>query len=414
MLIRMASGASLDLSQMSDTGAAQRLENVFQKMMPFGVVKDQRSWTWKSPGGANTNTELLLVRIARSLLDQVGVTMEAVSNFGRKEVAMPEVKAPVVVVKGPARPPTAIQLDTTAFLDQFGKKQNKDTPSLAEELTTLCQMILNGESIAIDGIPDEALRLAMEAIFVKAGLEKAEIGNEDSDDDNNNNEPTMGYGLPDESDHHMAHSNMMAVIEACQSTRSIIGAATAAAKALDSDDEEGPAPVGQARAPTMDLDRIKAMAAQRKEELDHLDPNYVKPTRDGDREEWMLTPGEHDFLQGITSGMSKTRNFQNKKVNDRVPAQEEEIMDPKIQAEVDAIYAAHREARGPSLMDQHRGKVAEEKAAKAAAAQGGGFGWNRDKDLDAGRRVDKDALNMILGGAGSELKDKFQGGYGRA
>jgi hypothetical protein len=300
-------------------------------------------------------------------------------------------------------------LETTAFLEQFGKKQNEDSPSLAEELTTLCQMIVNGESIAIDGIPDDALRLAMEAIFVKAGLEIAEIGNEDSDDEDDD-EPTMGYGLPDGKDHQIAHSNMMAVIEACQSIRPIPRAAAAA----DSDNEDGPAPVGKARAPTMDLDRIKAMAAQRKEELDHLDPNYVKPTRAGDREEWMLTPGEHDFLQGITSGISKTRNFQNKKVHDRAPTHEEEIMDPKIQAEVDAIYAAHREARGPSLMDQHRGKVAEEKAAKAAASQGGGFGWNRDKDLDAGRRVDKDALKMILGGAGSELKDKFQGGYGRS
>jgi hypothetical protein len=31
-------------------------------------------------------------------------------------------------------------------------------------------------------------------------------------------------------------------------------------------------------------------------------------------------------------------------------------------------------------------------------------------DLDAGRRVDKNNLNMIMGGAASNLKDKFQGG----
>ena len=51
---------------------------------------------------------------------------------------------------------------------------------------------------------------------------------------------------------------------------------------------------------------------------------------------------------------------------------------------------------------------------KAAKQNKGAYGWNRDKDLDAGRRVDKDALKVILGGGGNELKDKFQGGYGRS
>jgi hypothetical protein len=37
--------------------------------------------------------------------------------------------------------------------------------------------------------------------------------------------------------------------------------------------------------------------------------------------------------------------------------------------------------------------------------------WSRDDDLDAGRRVDKDHLGMILGGAADNLKTKFKGGF---
>ena len=156
------------------------------------------------------------------------------------------------------------------------------------------------------------------------------------------------------------------------------------------EDDEGPAPVGLERAPAS---LPKVAQVQHKE--------------DG-RDEWMLHPGEHDFLQGMDLG--KTRTFLNKKARGEITPLE--IMDPQIQAQVEAIYAAHNEARGPSLMDQHRVKVTEERAAKAADGKEG-FGWNRDKDLDAGRRVDKEALKMILGGASNELKDKFQGGYGR-
>jgi hypothetical protein len=43
----------------------------------------------------------------------------------------------------------------------------------------------------------------------------------------------------------------------------------------------------------------------------------------------------------------------------------------------------------------------------------GDWKWSRDKDLDEGRRVDKDALHQVLGGAATELKTKFQGSYSR-
>ena len=385
MFLRLASGMSLDLSNMSDIGAALGLERVFQTMKDFGVVKDLRVWIWKAPPSSNcNNNELLLVRIARSLLDQVGVTLDAVNQFGIKKEEIAPDTGPVV--KGPSRPHTALQQDALSLLENFGVKQSDATSSLANELHSICQMIIDGECIAIDGMPDKALSTALEIVFIKAGLVKSEICDDGAEDGNKKEEePTMGYGLP-ESEEEKARSNLLAGIQVCQgTTRDRRPAVTE----IDEDDE-GPAPVGLERAPAS---LPKVAQVQHKE--------------DG-RDEWMLHPGEHDFLQGMDLG--KTRTFLNKKARGEITPLE--IMDPQIQAQVEAIYAAHNEARGPSLMDQHRVKVTEERAAKAADGKEG-FGWNRDKDLDAGRRVDKEALKMILGGASNELKDKFQGGYGR-
>jgi hypothetical protein len=79
---------------------------------------------------------------------------------------------------------------------------------------------------------------------------------------------------------------------------------------------------------------------------------------------------------------------------------------------MDAIMQAHQDARGPSLMDEHRSKLSKEKKQKLEAANGKNeWKWSRDDDLDAGRRVDKDHLGMILGGAADNLKTKFKGGF---
>ena len=59
-------------------------------------------------------------------------------------------------------------------------------------------------------------------------------------------------------------------------------------------------------------------------------------------------------------------------------------------------------------MDVHREKKRQVAAELEKSTGSEPWKWNRDKDLDAGRRVDKDALNMILGGAGKDLKSKFQ------
>jgi hypothetical protein len=62
-------------------------------------------------------------------------------------------------------------------------------------------------------------------------------------------------------------------------------------------------------------------------------------------------------------------------------------------------------------MDQHRAIKSKEREAAASGGKKKDFQWSRDKNLDDGRRVDKDALGMILGGASDNLKTKFHGGF---
>ena len=137
---------------------------------------------------------------------------------------------------------------------------------------------------------------------------------------------------------------------------------------------------------------------------------------EGGREEWMLTPGKHDFLKGIKSAdPTKSRKFKNEKARggSSGPVDVGPQLTAQQQAEVDAIRRQVEEARGPTLIDQHRQKRAEEKEAARKSGKDKDFNWNRDRDLDAGRRVDKDHLHMVLGGAKEGLKDKFQGSISR-
>ena len=91
-----------------------------------------------------------------------------------------------------------------------------------------------------------------------------------------------------------------------------------------------------------------------------------------------------------------------------------ENLDPKLQKEVDAIINMQKEARGVSLVEMHRQKKVEEKKGRVVGEGGkGDWSWSRDKDLDAGRRVDKNHLHMVMGGATTDLKNKFQGSYSK-
>jgi hypothetical protein len=151
-------------------------------------------------------------------------------------------------------------------------------------------------------------------------------------------------------------------------------------------------------------------------------PPVAPSTEEGHhREEWMLVPGKFDFLGSLQSGpSSRARAFENKRGGGGGRAGAPDApLDPAVRAEIEQIMQAHEEARGPSLMEIHQEKKkAEREAANAAAAaaQGGskkaGWKWNRDRDLGSDRGVDRDALNRVYGEASSDLKNKFQGGFG--
>jgi hypothetical protein len=268
----------------------------------------------------------------------------------------------------------------------------------------------------------------------------------------------MGYSLPDDSGD-LARVNVLAVLDECRGSlrgekvsggaakKRVIGpamgpppgfsasqalqeyAASPAADDSDDEDDEGPAPIGSEMAKrrqrigqSISADAVRVMAEHRQMELADVaagGTGVPSASVAGGREEWMLTPGKHDFLKGIKSAdPCKSRKFKNEKVRAGGPNAVASEAGPQLsvqqQAEMEAIRRRVEEARGPTLIEQHKQKKAEEKEAAKRSGRDKDFKWNRDRDLDAGRRVDKDHLHMVLGGAKEGLKDKFQNSRGSA
>ena len=126
----------------------------------------------------------------------------------------------------------------------------------------------------------------------------------------------------------------------------------------------------------------------------------------------MMVPGEHDFLEGIQTSTS-SRTFKNERTRGQsimTARKSAEPINPEVLEEVNAIQQAYEQSRGPSLFDAHRQMQQE---TKQQQVQNNEFKWSRDKNLDDGRRVDKNALHTVLGGAVAELKNKFHGSHGR-
>ena len=459
ILIRLAGGTTMDLRHMTDASAAHGLQNVLSCLQPFGVNEEDHVWSFSTPamqqqlGSRQRRDELVLLRVVRSLLDDVGINMDTVSKYEASTTVDETVdssKATSVnqgIDDTELHPPSqdvdhhenlrkAMKERTIQFLMAF----HDQDATLGQQLAGLCATIVNGESVSIDGIPDEKLKHGLSSLFEACGLERSEMDNDDEeekdedDDDDDDDGPTYGYGLPDDTSSNDVNLRIAAVMEACREkpkSRRIMGPMRGTpedieqAKALpihepevEDEEDEGPMlPGAVQRGPTLPPELIKAQAERRQLELKATAAGVEIPKTDASgREEWILLPGKYDFLSGIKTGQAatKSRGFQNKKVEskDEAPAP----IHPAVQRELDKIMQAHEEARGPSLMDQHRNKRTKEKEEeRAAAAANGGrgkknFNWSRDKDLDEGRRVDKDALRMVLGGAADGLKTKFQGG----
>jgi len=453
MLIRLCGGTTFDFSQMPDSGAAQCLDDVFSCLGPFGVVRDEDSaaWKWNNPaagsapglGSSTAGTELTLVRVVRALLEQIGLTIPAIDHFETSVSAQSaSVKPPAAVVahghthtieQQKYREEQRVLRQATDLLKQFGQAD------MAKELAGLCSMILEGESVALSGLSNEQLRTALESLFDTCGLEVCEMeASSDEDDDEeqqedaNHHSEGTGYGLPETNDEG-SKALLQSVLNVCRTTVETnsmpimkgpmlppkdydTSAAVAAHdgklhESLSSDDEEdgeGPLPAGLAKAKSFaeSNELVKAKAARRARELECVKHGVdFDASIDGNaREEWMLVPGKFDFLSAVKSGQPiRSRQFDGKSK----AGVSEKAVDPKIRAEIRAIHQAHEEARGPSLMEQHRAMKRQEAEEKLKSSDSSSWKWSRDNDLDAGRRVDKDALNMILGGAGKDLKTKF-------
>lgn len=420
MLIRLASGTTFDLSQMSDRDAAHCLSQVFSALQPFGVGRDHTgAWSWE--GGSRSsnpshNEQIVLVKLVRAMLDQIGVTMDAIERHENPSLPPPPTDNPKADANDKAE---EVAYMTTELLREF-------KPELAQELSGLCQMILEGESVSLDGLEDDRLRNALETIFKECKLEKLEMENDNDEDDGS---VAFGYGLPP-GVHEESKQSLLRVMQTCQETAtkprvkgplkpppSYAGMMDSVIHESESSDEEGPAIIGTGRqSKALSKDLVAAQAALRSRQLENakqgIDSSTAEALEGQSREEWMIVPGKQfDFLSSVKSGKPmKNRKFGAQSKVDI--AKEEAVIHPSIQAEINAIKEAHEESRGPSLMDQHRERKAQEKAAAAASGNSESWKWNRDKDLDSGRRVDKDALGMILGSAGSELKSKFHGGFG--
>mmetsp|Transcript_20559 Transcript_20559/g.50451 ORF Transcript_20559/g.50451 Transcript_20559/m.50451 type:complete len:523 (-) Transcript_20559:3415-4983(-) len=408
ILIRLAGGAAFDLRQMTDTTAADRLEQVFVSLQIFGVQRQMTNnhWIFRNPNKQTGSDELILLRIIRTVLDESGVTMQSVENY-ENERAKQERKTPNAISEESKQNTSndlqPVKTATVALLEEFKSLDS----NLGQQLIVLCRSILEGECLCIDGLPNEFLRDRLASIFLLCGLEKSEMEDTDSDDDNSRGEVTMGYNLPEDADE-TVKLKLHAFMDECRRPtekpqRRLVGPQRPqcgnAANSAVSDDDEGPLPVGSIRR--------RSTIPSIRPEISNGDSADVGKEK---REEWMLVPGKNDFLSSIKSGQSiKSRGFKNEKQPTR-PIEED--IHPEIRREIDCINAAHNEARGPSLMSQHRSRKQKEEDEKNTEEKEK-FKWSRDRDLDSGRRVDKNALKMILGGAASDLQSKFQGTYNK-
>jgi hypothetical protein len=456
MLLRLAGGTAFDLRHMPDASAAEGLAAVLACLGPFGVTRDDHraggAWVWQNPAGsssisssntgsasANNHRQLVLVRLVRAMLDQIGITVEAIDSYENP----PQ--------KNQVDSDETSKMDTSKQRQSSARKRNEEIErqtldilrrfrdgELSKELGSLCQMILDGEMIALEGLPNQDLLKGLESLFTACGLEKSEMeqdGDNDDDHDDDDEEggrSSLGYGLPDIDDN-VVKDKLLSVLKVCRETvtasraikgpmmdpRAYEGQLYPDVEANNdsnesSDEDSGPLRMGEdRRGPKLTTDEIKARAIHRATELECIKRGVAMPASDGTaREEWMLVPGKFDFLSAVRAGQPvRSRQFEGKK-RARSGREDQHVpIDPAVQLEILAIRQAHDDARGPSLLGQHRERkqqaAAAAKSAQSSSGQQGSWKWDRDRDLDDGRRVDKDALNMILGGAGGDLKTKF-------
>ena len=449
LFIQLNRGTEYNLSQMPDRNLARLLEVVFESLIIHGMkLGENGAWKWgnapKSGTGRQGGDDTALLRLTRALLNGVGFTLDRVQAYeqdqlrrlqqsNEKPLMNDEAQKKSAVVnraeksqenEEDIRTKKRVERMTSQMLDRFDPKDSSSSAtSLANELQGICNALMEGESIQLDGIENGKLKATLAQLFLLIGLEVVEMDGEDEADDegdignDNNREKALGYALPDSSDVVNLNLNEVMRVFRFRSSGGSEGAPTSWAANLSlptnyykaqaessSDDDDGPAPLGTIAA-------VKASKRHRSPQILNLNKKSGGIDESG-REEWMLVPGEHDFLKGISKS-TRSRNFKNEKMRGQaiIPyadGKSVEQINPEVLKEVHAIQRAYEQSRGPSLFDAHRQKTQESKQQR----QGNEWTWSRDTNLDDGRRVDKNALHLVLGGASTELKSKFQGSLG--
>lgn len=446
LLIQLSRGTEYNLSAMPDRNLARLLEAVFEALSIHGMeLGGDGAWRWgnapKAGSSRQSGDDLALLRLARASLNGVGLNMESVNVYeqnqsqklqqhSEQEVKLEKARGNDIMHGNTAvlnevdnsklneeevRRRKRVERMTSQLLDRFDPKN--DASSLATEVKGICDALMDGESIQIDSIENGKLKASLAQLFQLIGLEMVEMEDDDDDEVEDNEERVMGYALPEASE--TAASNLNEVLRVCRfrsgggnedaptSWKAEPAVTTNNLQSQDessSDDDDGPAPLGTIAA-------AKASKRKRSPQIQKLN----KAIEEGGREEWMMVPGEHDFLKGISSS-TRGRTFKNEKMRGQAIApydhgKSAEPINREVLEEVQAIQRAYEQSRGPSLLDSHRQKLHESKQQQTGSKE---WTWNRDKNLDDGRRVDKDALHMVLGGASTELKSKFQGSLGRS
>ena len=441
IFIQLAQGTSLDLTQMSNAHASESLTNVFQSLSSFGLALDGNSWKWtECSNGSNQSQDLILIKISKILLDQIGVTQQAINEYenptvlqnNNRDIPQENIGMDGRMDNTPSLVSSSdneIENLTLLLLQKFDNTTTNDDKNaaktqqsqLVQGIVEMCQMIQQDEIISIDDIPNEELKVSLDKLFSIVGCVKEEMEQDDDDD-----EGGFGFVVPENETKDSVLKNMEHVIQACQryqnhskpsqneTKKRVIGPSLPSSagsytniinnsnEIVSSDDDLGPSPY---------LPGITKMVKRRKVGQS-INPSQQDSGKGGKREEWMMVPGEHNFLKDVmnSDGALKSRTFRNEKSSSTaqpVP------LDPKVQEEINAVKQAYNEARGPSLLETHR-QQKKEKAASSVKNQKEDWKWNREKDLDEGRRVDKNALQMVLGGAADGLNDKFQGSFSRS
>ncbi|KAL3792600.1 hypothetical protein HJC23_005570 [Cyclotella cryptica] len=450
IFVQLSRGTEFNLSAMPDRNLAKLLSDVFQSLALHGMeLTGSGAWGWLTTSSANANKgrdSLALLRLVRAMLGALGITLGAFEEHDRK-LAMRQNQNKEELQTKQREPDNDFQNRSTEMRTEIGHEESSSdlvhrkrvermtsqllarfephsssSSALALELQGICRLVSDGESLQLDGLENEKLKASLGQLFELVGLEIVEIEQEEDDDDEGvvaaDGDPpkSYGYSLPDVSDSRSkAISNLEVVLRVCQfqsgngvECAPLAWAASdnkSQAESSSDEEEDGPAPIGTMAA-------VKASKRVRHPAVATLISGTEET--EGGREEWMTTPGEHDLLKGILSKSIRSRTFKNEKNRGLPvpsPACANQPINPEVLAEVNAIHQAYEESRGPSLLDAHR-QQQEELKRQQQGQKAHEWKWSRDKNLDDGRRVDKNALHLVLGGAKTELKTKFQGGHG--